>query len=54
MHLDIQAVIAAGVGIHLLTALAKVLFKTPQQQDQISAIEAKVDDILGQLKEVLK
>jgi len=54
MHLDTQTLIAAGVGIHLLAALAKTLFKTPRQQAQISAIESKVDDILGQLTQAAK
>ena len=54
MHLDLQTVIAAGVTLHLLAAFAKALFKTPRQQAQISAIETKVDDILGQLKGTVK
>ena len=54
MHLDTQTLIAAGVGLHLLAALAKTLFKTPRQQAQISTIETKVDEILGQLKGTVK
>lgn len=49
MHIDTQTLIAAGVGLHLLAALARAFFKAPKQQAQISAIETKVDDILGQL-----
>ncbi len=49
MHIDTQTVIAALVGFHLLAALARAFFKAPKQQAQISAIETKVDDILGAL-----
>lgn len=54
MHFDLQTWIAAGVGLHLLAAFARALFKAPRQQAQISAIETKVDVILGQLTESAK
>ena len=50
MHIDTQFLIAAGVGLHLLAALAKAVWKTPKQQAQIDAIERKVDTVLGQVK----
>ena len=50
MHIDPQTLIAVGVGVHLLAALAKALFHTPRRQAQIDAIERKVDAVLGQVK----
>ena len=50
MHFDPQTLIAVGVGIHLLAALGKAVFKSPQRQAQIDAIERKVDEVLGTLK----
>ncbi len=52
MHIDAQTLIAAGVGIHLLAALGKTLFKSPQRQAQIDAIERKVEAILGEMQAV--
>ncbi len=49
MHIDTQTLIAAVVGFHLLAAAARAIFRAPRQQAQISAIETKVDDILGAL-----
>ncbi len=54
MHIDLQLLIAAGVGTHLLAALAKTLLKTPQRQAQVDAIEAKVDAVLAALQAVTK
>ena len=54
MHIDLQLLIAAGVGTHLLAALAKTLWKTPQRQAQVDAIEAKVDAVLAALQAVTK
>ena len=50
MHIDLQFLIAAGVGSHLLAALAKTLWKTPQRQAQVDSIEAKVDAVLAALQ----
>jgi hypothetical protein len=50
MHIDLQLLIALGVGTHLLAALAKTLWKTPQHQAQVDAIERKVDAVLGALQ----
>ncbi len=52
MHIDTQLLIAVGVGTHLLAALARAIWRTPQRQAQVDAIERKVDDILGALKGV--
>ena len=49
MHIDTQTLIAVVVGFHLLAAAARAIFRAPRQQAQISAIETKVDDILGAL-----
>lgn len=49
MHIDLNTIIALGVGAHLLGAIAKTLFKTPRQQAQIDAIEAKIDGVISQL-----
>ncbi len=54
MHIDLQGLVALGVGLHLLAALAKAIWKTPLRQAQIDAIEKKVDDILTEMKGVLK
>ncbi len=54
MHIDPQTLIAAGVAVHLLAALAKTLFRTPKRQAQIDAIERKVDEVLGEVKGSLK
>ena len=54
MHIDLQGLVAAGVGVHLLAALAKAIWKTPQKQAQIDAIEQKLNDILTQVKGVTK
>jgi len=45
MHFDTQTLIAVGVALHLLAALAKTLLKSPQRQAQIDAIEQKVDGV---------
>ncbi len=50
MHIDLQLLIAAGVGAHLLAALAKTLWKSPQRQAQVDAIEAKVESVLAALQ----
>jgi hypothetical protein len=50
MHIDPQTLAAVGVGVHLLAALAKTLFRTPKRQAQIDAIEQKVEAILGEIK----
>lgn len=50
MHIDLQTLVALGVGLHLLGALAKAIWKAPRRQAQIDAIERKVDDLLGQVK----
>ena len=52
MHIDTQVLIALGVGTHLLAALAKTLWKSPQRQAQADAIEAKVDAVLAALQGV--
>ena len=54
MHIDTQFFIAVGVGAHLLAALAKTLWKTPQRQAQVDAIEAKVDALLSALQPGVK
>ena len=54
MHINTQFFIAIGVGVHLLAALAKTLWKTPQRQAQADAIEAKVDSILAALQQGVK
>lgn len=54
MHIDPQDLVALGVGLHLLAALAKAIWKTPQRQAQIDTIEQKVDDILTEMKGVSK
>ena len=54
MHIDAQFFIAVGVGTHLLAALAKTLWKTPQRQAQADAIEAKVDAVLAALQQGVK
>ncbi len=50
MHIDLQFLVALGVGTHLLASLAKTLWKTPQRQAQVDAIESKVDAVLGALQ----
>lgn len=50
MHIDLQLLVALGVGAHLLAALAKTLWKTPKRQAQVDAIERKVDAVLGALQ----
>ncbi len=50
MHIDPQTLVALGVGVHLLAALAKALWKTPKRQAQIDAIEGKVDALLAQVQ----
>ena len=50
MHVDPQTIIAIGVVSHLLAALAKTIWKTPQRQAQIDAIESKVDALLAELR----
>ena len=54
MHIDAQTVIAAGVIVHMLAAVAKALFRTPGQQAQVDAIERKVDEVLGEVKGTLR
>ena len=54
MHIDLQFLIALGVGAHLLGAFAKSLFRTPKRQAQVDAIERKVDALLGVLQQVSK
>ncbi len=54
MHIDLQLFIAAGVAAHLLAALAKTLWKSPQRQAQVDAIEAKVDSVLAALQQSVK
>ena len=54
MHIDLQLLIAAGVGSHLLAALAKMIWKSPQRQAQVDAIENKLDAVLGVLQSVGK
>ncbi len=54
MHIDLQGLVALGVGLHLLAALAKAVWKTPQRQAQIDTIEQKVNDILTEMKGVTK
>ena len=49
MHINMQLLIAAGIGVHLLAALAKALWKSPRRQAQVDSIERKVDAILGAL-----
>ena len=51
MHIDTQFLIAVGVGAHLLAAIAKTLWKSPQRQAQVDAIERKVDAVLGVLQQ---
>ena len=51
MHIDLQLLVALGVGAHLLAALAKTLWKTPQRQAQVDSIERKVDAVLGALQQ---
>ncbi len=50
MHIDLQLLIAVGVGSHLLAALVKTLWKSPRRQAQVDAIEAKVDSVLAALQ----
>lgn len=50
MHIDLQSLVAAGVGLHLLGALAKTVWRSPRRQAQIDAIERKVDELLSDLK----
>ncbi len=50
MHIDTQLLIALGVGAHILGALAKALWKSPQRQAQVDAIESKVDAVLAALQ----
>ena len=50
MHIDPQTLIAVGVAVHLLAALGKAVFKSPQRQAQINAIERKVDEVLSAMK----
>lgn len=47
-----QNLILVGVSLHLLGGLAKAVFRTPKQQAQIDAIEAKVDSVLGEVQQV--
>ena len=54
MHIDLQFLIAVGVGSHLLAALAKTVWKTPQRQAQVDAIESKLDAVLGALQSAEK
>ena len=54
MHIDTQFLIAVGVGAHLLAALVKALWKSPQRQAQVDAIEQKVDAVLGALQQAGK
>jgi len=54
MHIDPQTLIAAGVAVHLLAALAKTLFRTPKRQAQIDAIERKVDEVLGEVRNTMQ
>ncbi len=54
MHIDLQLLIAVGVGAHLLAALAKTLWKSPQRQAQVDAIETKVDAVLAALQQSVK
>ncbi len=54
MHIDLQFLIAVRVGMHLLAALAKTLWKSPQRQAQVDAIEAKVDSVLAALQQGVK
>ena len=48
MHIDTQSLVALGVALHLLGALAKMIWRSPRQQVQINLIEAKIDLLLGQ------
>jgi hypothetical protein len=54
MHIDTQLLIAVGVGTHLLAALAKAVWKSPQRQAQVDAIEQKLDSVLGALQQAGK
>ena len=49
MH-DTQTWVAACVAVHLLAALGKAIWKTPQRQAQIDTIESKVDALLAELR----
>lgn len=53
MTIDLNSLIAVGVGAQLLGSIAKTLFKKPQQQAQIDRIEAKVNDTLATVAPVL-
>ena len=50
MHIDLQLLIALGVGSHLLAALAKTVWKSPQRQAQVDRVESKLDAVLGALQ----
>ena len=54
MHIDLQLFIALGVGVHLLAAAARLLWKAPRRQAQVNAIEAKLDAVLGVLQNTAK
>ena len=54
MHIDLQILIAAGMGVHLLAAMARSLWKAPKRQAQVDAIEAKLDAVLGVLQSAVK
>ena len=54
MHIDLQILVAIGVGAHLAAALAKTLWKSPQRQAQVDAIEQKVDAVLAALQQAGK
>ena len=49
MHIDLQFLAVLGIGAHLLASMAKTIWKTPQRQAQVDAIERKVDAVLGAL-----
>lgn len=51
MHIDLQLLVALGVGTHLLAALAKMLWKAPKRQAQVDAIEQKIEAVLGALQQ---
>ena len=52
--IDAPTVAAVGSACTCWRALAKALFRTPQRQAQIDAIERKVDAVLGEVQGSLK
>ena len=52
-HISTQDLILAGVALHLLAGLAKIVFVKPAQQAKIDAIDAKVGAVLDAITAAL-